>query len=161
MVVFSKCILRGLSILKFQVGHSKQIIKAKIIKLQNFTATVVIRVVSALETVAGWSLVIIFFAAIIWLWKQFFWSYHGICHISQLFWQITVQFREGHKTLNKYPSKFWHYWATTKLNERFFKFLWPSQKTSSLTMLVHSFALAKSFKDTTNHMILLVKNSTK
>ena len=42
MVVFSKCILRGLSILKFQVGHSKQIIKAKISKLQNFTATVVI-----------------------------------------------------------------------------------------------------------------------
>ena len=32
MVVFSKCILRGLSILKFQVGHSKQIIKAKISK---------------------------------------------------------------------------------------------------------------------------------
>ena len=36
MVVFSKCIFRGLSIFKFQVVHSKRVVKAKIIKLQNF-----------------------------------------------------------------------------------------------------------------------------
>ena len=83
------------------------------------------------------------FEAIIWLLKQFFGSYHEICHVSQLFCQITVQFREGCKSWNRSLSKFWHYWATTKLSGRFFKLFWPSQKTSTLTLLVHSFALAK------------------
>ena len=98
MVVFSKCILRGLSILKFQVGHSKQIIKAKIIKLQNFTATVVM---FSEQAINRWSCFGLgdrcrlvsshhIFAAIIWLLNQFFGSYHGICHISELFCQITV-----------------------------------------------------------------------
>ena len=105
MVVFSKCILRGLSILKFQVGHSKQIIKAKIIKMQN-TLTVVM---FSEQAINRWSCFGLgdrcrlvsshhIFAAIIWLLKQFFGSYNGIWHISRLFCQITVQFREGHKT---------------------------------------------------------------
>ena len=81
-------------------------VKAKIIKLQNFTATVVMFSEQAKNR---WSCFSLgdrcrlvsshhIFAAIIWLLKQFSGSYNGICHISRLFCQITVQFREGHKT---------------------------------------------------------------
>ena len=106
MVVFSKCILRGLSILKFQVGHSKQIIKAKIIKLQNFPATVVMFSEQAKNRQSCFGLrdrcrlvsCHQIFATIIWLLKQFLASHYGICHITEIFCQITAQFREGPKT---------------------------------------------------------------
>ena len=73
-------------------------VKAKIIKLQNFTATVVMFSEQAKNR---WSCFSLgdrcrlvsshhIFAAIIWLLNQFFGSYHGICHISELFCQITV-----------------------------------------------------------------------
>ena len=81
MVVFSKCIFRGLSILKFQVGHSKKIIKAKSLNCKILTAT---------ELFPPWrpvqaGLMPSYFCNHNLAFKAIFSSYHGICHVSQLF----------------------------------------------------------------------------